>query len=48
VFVVALLVVFTKLGSLATPTPLIGMWLLIASAVITAVDSLVMHRGWRK
>ncbi len=48
VFVVALLVVFTKLGSLATPIPLAGMWLLIASAAITAVDSILLHRRFRR
>ncbi|MCK5940955.1 MAG: paraquat-inducible protein A [Planctomycetes bacterium] len=48
VFVLALLVVLTKLGSLATPEPLAGMWLLLASAGLTAVDSFVLHRRGRR
>lgn len=44
VFVLALLVVFTKLGSLASPTPLAGMWLLLISAALTAVDSFLLGR----
>lgn len=48
VFVLALLVVFTKLSSLATPTPRLGMWLLMGSAALTFVDSIVLHRGWRR
>ncbi|MCA8948186.1 MAG: paraquat-inducible protein A [Planctomycetes bacterium] len=48
VFLVALLVVFTKLGSLASPRPLAGMWFLIAAAALTVVDSFVIQRVLRR
>ncbi|HEX5051167.1 MAG TPA: paraquat-inducible protein A [Planctomycetota bacterium] len=49
VFVLALLVVFTKLDALASPTPLAGMWLLVAAAAVSVLDSVLLHRGarWR-
>jgi paraquat-inducible protein A len=48
VFVLALLVVFTKLDALATPTPLAGMWLLVGAAALTLLDSLLLHRSLRR
>lgn len=47
VFALALLVVFTKLGSLATPKPLVGMWLLVTAAFLSAVDSVWVRRARR-
>ncbi|MCB9876974.1 MAG: paraquat-inducible protein A [Planctomycetes bacterium] len=44
VFALALLIVFTKLGSLATPTPLPGMWLLLGAAALSLLDSVLLRR----
>jgi paraquat-inducible protein A len=48
VFVLAVLIVFTKLGSLATPTPLVGMWMLVGAAALSMLDSLLLRQqAWR-
>lgn len=45
VFVLACLVVFSKLGSLAEASPRPGLWCLIAAALLSSLDSLLLHRS---
>jgi paraquat-inducible protein A len=47
VFVLAVLVVFSKLGAIATVTPRVGMWLLFAAAVLSVADSVLLQRTRR-
>jgi uncharacterized paraquat-inducible protein A len=47
VFVLAILVVFSKLGALATVEPRIGMWLLFAAAMLSLLDSALLQRAHR-
>lgn len=47
VFVLAILVVVSKLGAIATVTPRAGMWLLFAAAVLSVADSVLLQRTRR-
>lgn len=47
VFLLAFLVVVTKLGGLAEVTPRAGMWLLLAAGVLTVADTVLLHRAAR-
>jgi paraquat-inducible protein A len=47
VFVLAVLVVFSKLGAIATVEPRAGMWLLFAAAVLSVADSVLLQRKQR-
>lgn len=47
VFALSLLVVFTKVGSLAEATPRAGLWCLFGAAVLTAVDSILFLKAAR-
>ena len=47
VFVLAILVVVSKLGAIATVQPRVGMWLLFAAAVLSMIDSVLLQRARR-
>jgi paraquat-inducible protein A len=47
VFVLAIFVVVSKLGAIATVEPRVGMWLLFAAAVLSVADSVLLQRARR-
>jgi uncharacterized paraquat-inducible protein A len=44
VFILALWVVYDKLADLTNATLLVGFWYLLASAVVTEIDALLIRR----